>query len=592
MKKLNKKYDLLMEVLTPLHVGAGAEKDWVQGCDFVVDNNHVKILNLKKVSQFVDNSDLSNALMNKDDAFLKSKLADNLNKCVENEFCVNFFGKNDIKTFIKNGLTNNPIVPGSSVKGAIRSIMVDYLLDEHSKKSKKLNEDVLFGKASVGESLFRFIKVADAEFEKTDLVNTKIFNLKSSTTGGWKHDRNRTTDKFKTEGFNSFYEVIGRSQKSTLSLSFADVAFQNYAYKIKSFSELKTKLIDTDISFLFGLINKHTKNYLEKEKVFFVKYATDKTELIVRNIDFLLNEIPTDGKYCILKIAAGSGFHSITGDWQFDDYSIDELSYKEEKWGKVKTVSRGMQQGNKSAKSRKIAISGENDFSLMGFIKLTVLDDKMLAAIELEKENQKQIEIEKQREQQQEQRLLKQQKLELEAKKKEFENLISQAQTYYQNNENKAALSLIEQAEDLGLDIVSHHELKQDILKAIEIQAKQEEIEAIKKQEEEKRKAETEAKLAVGLAAYLEEKNLKNDFKVQKFGMLKAKVEKYLKDSDNKKLPESEWESLMQSINRIFVDLKPRDQRVWLKFEKNKIWQEIANWTEPDFAKSIFDKLI
>jgi CRISPR/Cas system CSM-associated protein Csm5 (group 7 of RAMP superfamily) len=592
MKKLNKKYDLLMEVLTPLHVGAGAEKDWVQGCDFVVDNNHVKILNLKKVSQFVDNSDLSNALMNKDDAFLKSKLADNLNKCVENEFCVNFFGKNDIKTFIKNGLTNNPIVPGSSVKGAIRSIMVDYLLDEHSKKSKKLNEDVLFGKASVGESLFRFIKVADAEFEKTDLVNTKIFNLKSSTTGGWKHDRNRTTDKFKTEGFNSFYEVIGRSQKSTLSLSFADVAFQNYAYKIKSFSELKTKLIDTDISFLFGLINKHTKNYLEKEKVFFVKYATDKTELIVRNIDFLLNEIPTDGKYCILKIAAGSGFHSITGDWQFDDYSIDELSYKEEKWGKVKTVSRGMQQGNKSAKSRKIAISGENDFSLMGFIKLTVLDDKMLAAIELEKENQKQIEIEKQREQQQEQRLLKQQKLELEAKKKEFENLISQAQTYYQNNENKAALSLIEQAEDLGLDIVSHHELKQIVLKAIEKQIKQKEFEALKRQEEEKRQAETEAKLAVGLAAYLEEKNLKNDFKVQKFGMLKAKVEKYLKDSDNKKLPESEWESLMQSINRVFVDLKPRDQRVWLKFEKNKIWQEIANWTEPDFAKSIFDKLI
>ncbi|MDD4149932.1 MAG: TIGR03986 family CRISPR-associated RAMP protein [Bacteroidales bacterium] len=173
----------------------------------------------------------------------------------------------------------------------------------------------------------------------------------------------------------------------------------------------------------------------------------------------------------------------------------------------------------------------------------------------------------------------------------QFNSLISQAQIYYQNNENKSALLLIEQAEALDLDNVSHHKLKQDVLKAIEIQTKLEEIEAFKQQEAEKRKAEAEAKLSSGLEAYLEEKNLKDEFKVKGFKMLKAKVEKYLKDSAQTKLPESEWESLEQSIKRVYDGLQSGDKKVWQEFENNKIWIEIATWTTVDFAKNIYNNL-
>lgn len=378
MENLNKKYELQIEVLTPLHVGAGAEKDWVQGCDFLVDNNQVKILNLKKVSQHVNIADLSNALLRKDDKELKAKLADNIDVCVEKKFDCKYFGTNDIKTFIKNGLTNNPIVPGSSLKGAIRSILLQYLMTDFVKtdalKTKRLDEKEIFGKANIGDEFLRFIKVSDAEFVTSDLVNTKIFNLISPNEGGWKHGGN-TTNLFKPDGFNTFYEVVNPKQNSTLSISIADKAFNNFAKKNASFSSKKTKLINEDLSFLFELINMHTKAYLEKEKAFFVKYATEKTDLIVENINSLIKQIPTQGECCILKMAAGSGFHSITGDWQFDDYSVDKLFYEEEKWGKIKTVSRGLQKGKKSAKSRKIAISGNGDFSLMGFIKLKVMSE-------------------------------------------------------------------------------------------------------------------------------------------------------------------------------------------------------------------------
>jgi CRISPR/Cas system CSM-associated protein Csm5 (group 7 of RAMP superfamily) len=111
-----------MEVLTPWHVGVSCEKDWVQGSDFVVHDGKVKILNLQKASKYININDLTTALLKKDGKTLTAKLGSNLNNCVEKVFEETYVGSNDIKTCIKNGLTNKPIVPGSSLKGAIRQL--------------------------------------------------------------------------------------------------------------------------------------------------------------------------------------------------------------------------------------------------------------------------------------------------------------------------------------------------------------------------------------------------------------------------------------------------------------------------------------
>ena len=113
MEKLNKKIDLQMEVLTPLHVGAGAEKVWVKGADFIVDDNKVKIFNLKKAAQYVDISVFTNALLEKNSEVLKKILGHYIDKCVEKVFDCKYSGNNDVKTLIKNQLTGNPIIPGS-----------------------------------------------------------------------------------------------------------------------------------------------------------------------------------------------------------------------------------------------------------------------------------------------------------------------------------------------------------------------------------------------------------------------------------------------------------------------------------------------
>jgi len=602
MSELNKRYELQIEVLTPLHVGAGAEKDWVQGCDFVLDNNQVKILNLKKVSQHVNISDLTNALLSKNSNELKAKLAKNLDLCVEKTFNGGYSGTNDIKKKKKNGLTNNPIVPGSSLKGAIRSILLQYLMTDIEKldafKTKRLDEKVIFGKANIGDEFLRFIKVSDAEFATSDLVNTKIFNLISPNEGGWKHGGNNTNNQFKPDGFNTYYEVVNPKQKSVLSISIADKAFNNFAEKIASFSPKKTKLINEDLSLLFELINKHTKEYLEKEKAFFEKYATDKTDLIIQSIKSLIDQIPVNGEYCILKMGTGSGFHSITGDWQFDDYSIDRVysEYTDRRTGQLKQKSRGNEKVNgkfeESAKSRKIAISGNNDFSLMGFVKLTVMDEKMLKAIEQERLEEERLVIEA-REKAEKEKAEKTQ-LEMEAMRKIelYNSLILEANQLFEINEYQKALAKIEEAEKELPENHSHRDLKKSVIDALEFQKTLASIQDAKRLEEEQRVQKILAMQQGGLGAYLEEKNLNDEYKVKDFKMLKVKVEKYLKDSGNADLPKDQYEVLGQNIQRIYNGLKPNDKKEWQGFENSKLWKVIVLFASEESARLWYSNIV
>jgi len=581
MTKINKKETIKIEILSPTHVGAGSEKDWVKGADFIVDNNKVKIISLKKAAQYVNISALSNALLENNSVALKNNLGANIDKCVERVFDCKYSGNNDIKTLIKNQLTGNPIIPGSSIKGAVRSVLFNYL-GGTSKDGKEV-----FGSSTKGDEFMRFIKFADAEFDGSELVNSKIFNLHNQNgfKAGWKHGRNKTDQNLKPNEFNTFFEVLMPNQRAFTSISISEIGYKNFEKFVASHikNEKKKPIVENDIKYLFGIINEHTKKYIQKQLEFFNKYGNNETPAIIENLKQIQQQISNDNSSCVLKMASGSGFHSITGDWQHHYFSINGVDSS-------KKVSQGTLNGKKSAKSRKIAISSANDFSLMGFVKLTVMNEKMLA--EIEKEEQRKTELAKLQLQHQQQRLQEQQKLELEAKKKEFENLISQAQTHYQNNDYKSAISLIEQAEALDLDNVTHHELKQDILKAIELQSKLEEIEARKQEDEEKRKAETEAKLASGLAAYLEEKNLKDEYIVRNFKMIKAKTEKYLKDSANEKLPENEFTALEHCVKRVYHSLNSFDQKKWLKFDNNKIWQAITNFTSNDFAKTVYDKIM
>jgi hypothetical protein len=168
------------------------------------------------------------------------------------------------------------------------------------------------------------------------------------------------------------YETILPNEKSVCSVMLSEIGFDKIAGISTPLNNSKKKLFN--IKELFSIINKHTKEYLDKEIAFFTKYSTHKTDKIIESLNAIKLQIPADNSFCILKMSAGSGFHSITGDWQYDDYS------------KTGMWTNGRNAGRQKYKSRKVAIHNDdshNDvFSLMGFVKLRIMSDEDMARYE------------------------------------------------------------------------------------------------------------------------------------------------------------------------------------------------------------------
>lgn len=366
MELLNDHCKIKAEIITPLSIGAGAEKDWVKGVDYIIDGKTLYHLCLEKIaSSGIDLNTLASLFERNDTEGIARLLGNNLQMVSDFTFAKpSVRSSNPIKTMLRNQLTDKPLLAGSSVKGAIRSVLFKYL-------GNNRNVDV-FGSMRDGTDFMRFIKVGDFEFEKTELVNTKIFNLRRDKNGewhgGWKHEFARTDEHFNSFGFNTIYECLMPGMTSYGSISVSEKQFKLLKDKgiAQPAFDAKNKLIKDpeaeDCSFienLFYHINLHTCDYLAKELKFFEQYPVECSEIIEDSIVGLKKMckqcLDEDTLSCIIKMSVGTGFHSITGDWQYDDY-INVGEYES---------------GRHKYKSRKIAEYG-NGLSLMGFVKLTI----------------------------------------------------------------------------------------------------------------------------------------------------------------------------------------------------------------------------
>jgi CRISPR/Cas system CSM-associated protein Csm5 (group 7 of RAMP superfamily) len=392
-----------VEIITPTHIGGAAENHWQNGMDFVVRDNKTWILNFKKLSKEISIDDLTLAFTRNDRNKSLDKIVNNetLNKVLYKKFEYNTMSS-EIKRQIFNGFDGKPYIPGSSIKGAVSSILLKYFFRLPTANIQK-NKDIVKNTLGGGDnSIMRFFQFTDIQFKDSQLINTKIFNLKSNNNGGWeggwKHNR-ETNQKFNNE-FTTVYETLKPKHKSTMMLSFKQKAIEQL-YLDARIADSKTKtpprhtsawITNNPTAELCEIINKHTIAFLEKEVKFYEKYKfDDNSENTLENIKRLrkrVSELDSE-KECILRLAAGSGFHSITGDWQYDDY-FERIGVWTEEDSRNKLCKRG-DIGKQKYKSRKLAFENGN-FLLMGFIKLTLLTKE-----EIEKAKQQAIEDEEKR---------------------------------------------------------------------------------------------------------------------------------------------------------------------------------------------------
>lgn len=466
----DKKYPIELEVITPLSVGAGNDNEWMRGIDFVQKDGKVFVLDIQKAAeQSVDIGRLTSLFLNYDEKGICTLIGDKLELVSRYIFKSPVLTNNSIKTFQRTQLYGKPVVAGSSLKGSVRSALFNHLRDK-----EKTNEEV-FGNMKDGTDFMRFIRIADIEMPSTALINTKLFNLRkdgSEWGGGWKHGMSETTSQYKSNGFNTLYESVLPGNKGLGAIILAGGAYELMAKntdKPISHAQEKKELLSGGIKGLFHVINLVTKDYLSKEKAFFEKYPAERSEELIDNVNALLDMIPADDSYCLLKMSAGVGFHSITGDWQYDDYSQTGL------WNDGKNA------GKKKYKSRKTAEYGGH-LQLMGFVKIRALSagevtkemdslteehaeiiDSIVAPV---RQREEELRIKREAE------LARKQTAEAEKQKMAtYQDLIEQAQILYRDNQWNEALDKATAAMEICPNMSEASFLIEACQKAIEIEA-------------------------------------------------------------------------------------------------------------------------
>lgn len=534
----NRRYYIEFEVLTPLSVGAGNDNEWICGVDYVQQNQKIYVLDMEKAAKLgVDVQRLATAFANSNQEAVIRLIGNNLPKVAIRIFDAPASSTNPVKSFIRTKLIDKPVVPGSSIKGAIRSCLFNYLHGhkQEGEDTRDINDRV-FGTMKIGDVFTRFIHVGDIVMRDTKLFNTKLFNLRRDREewkGGWKHAGRYTTERFQRQGFNTLYECIEPGLKGIGTIDMMNNAYDLLSRQVRSqsYEQQKNDLMQGGIAALFRAINQATKSYLEKELNFFEHFSegTENVDKVIEGIQDVIQKIPEDDSYCVMKMSAGAGFHNITGDWIYDDY-IDEPGL----W----PDNDRRNAHKKKYKSRKIVQYGDK-LQLMGFVVVRNVTEKgdsiYLEHIAQMKKSEKQLlaEIEEQKRRQAEEH-----EMQLKAnadkrrmREKEYDEIMQEAKRLAEGRNWDEAIS---KAIEAGQLLPEHN----DHVNSINLWEKQKKVDAERQIEAEK----DSEKFMRPLADLLNPSSL---------GNIIGTTKKWLKYNGADAFGDSEMEVLVQAMKQL-----------------------------------------
>lgn len=373
-----------IETLTSVHIGSGEVLQI--GSDFVKgkmgDDYVLAVVSPEKVLNLIGEEHLQDWVV----AIERKESTGNVVKRFAPNAKVEDFAKrivlewseaherDTLKEHIHNG-QGKPYIPGSSIKGAIRTAMLaslaenvidagtkinDSIKDKKTEKLIKLKanaknvEKELFG-SDPNNDVFRFLQVGDAYFGDCYTVSARMVNVNERTSRGFwdvskpqliealcPEDETEFEMKLNIEGYNK-----SREECSTIG---------------------RLPNIMSSYGSLFEAINTHTISLLDFELKYWKERSdrddSDKVECYLEKIESIKNEAQNcgKGKECVLRIGHGSGWNFITGGWARSLGNFESL---------VVPVSRPNNQNYREydfPKTRRV----DDDCELLGFVKLSL----------------------------------------------------------------------------------------------------------------------------------------------------------------------------------------------------------------------------
>jgi CRISPR-associated protein Csm5 len=375
-EKLGVKIPCSLEILSPVHIGSGVKL--AKDIDFISSNQTTKIIKQGTLLRYLENNEDELKRFNEGNYQLSK-----LKNIPDSKTYYMETNSRYIFEYERNGF-GKPYVPGSSLKGALRSIIISDMMQKLGTEKKEIflnnitsnnaqraSESLLkelLGKNS-NYNLFRSIKIFDAQFQEDDIDLEKCFilNLKNNagTEFGWKNvPRRCTTDKIR-EATPIFYEGLKAGAKAGFSFSIDEFLLNNDIAK----AELKFNYSGLTFKSISKTINAYSRNKLPKEISFLRQINNTRLfDNIIKELETVIGLIPKldsvqDEKEFILRISWGTGWKNMTGDFLPEDWLA-----------KFRQKYRLGRDNMPFPKTRKIIFDDELPKFLTGFVKIKFND--------------------------------------------------------------------------------------------------------------------------------------------------------------------------------------------------------------------------
>jgi len=369
MSKIN------IQTLTPVHVGSGNLLQY--NYDFVITKNlsrdevYLRVLDDKKMLDLIGVEHLQDWMIcierEKDTKEMIKRFAPDAKPVDYSKrriiSCVKGINDTDsLKECIHDG-RGIAYIPGSSIKGAIRTAIVASLAknipDVESFLARFVSaskvEKYLFGD-DPQKDVFKYIRVGDSFFQSDCEIAMRMISL--NITG-----KDSLIDKSKSQ----LIEAIGTEEESSFDLTI-DVDKYRFAKSRNpnAVGELREEF--ASVTNLFYLINQHTRGLVEEEIKRWTEQDKTGAATYVDNMKQILDSVNScnEGRECILRIGYASGWRFTTGAWT---ESLQEEFF----YSTVVPKSRPRNERYEEyifPKTRRI----DSDSDLLGFVKLSVAE--------------------------------------------------------------------------------------------------------------------------------------------------------------------------------------------------------------------------
>jgi CRISPR type III-A-associated RAMP protein Csm5 len=403
---------LKIQTLTPLHIGSGKMLQGNFEYLYFAEEGKISVIDHKKILNIIgsENIDRWVTIINSEEDLLdylkqrnpdiKAEQTHSRLMSVEGKRPTKsktFEGKDkfpEIREFLFSG-NQKPMLPGSSLKGSIRTAFLTSKIYEEKEQANKLNQkayansknniaqekfdkikysDKSLNSKFIGKDpnhdIFRFLQIGDIYFDETTCILSETLN----ETGKGLEIK---------DSIKQFIEAVPVGNLTVGEVKVNEVLKSEIIKRnLNGFD--KKALSTFDLKNLFYLINAHTKNLIQKEIALYEdKILPNKAIEWVDKFKEIEQEITEIEKKqenaCILRVGFGSGFKSMTGDWQKDLLSEIDLQELADR------VRSPKYHGLAFPKSRKLILGN----TPMGFLKLTLISKEQSENIEVEKQELK-----------------------------------------------------------------------------------------------------------------------------------------------------------------------------------------------------------